>query len=225
MIQNTNGWNLLKEEQDGTMVYEALNNPISKNYKSWHENFWDELDNFYNFDKKVCIDIGASYGWMTIPFSANFEKVYSFEPYEPVYSCLNLNIKNLDISNVVTYNYGLGSNNTQAMITSRPITGTNSILSGDSDENSIPVEIRTLDSFNFSDVDFIKIDVEGYELHVVSGSLNTIERCKPKVIVIEIFCNRDEYSRNYRQTIFNYLRDLNYQLYDIRQHDCIFTLR
>ena len=32
------------------------------------------------------------------------------------------------------------------------------------------VEIKRLDSFNFKRVDFIKIDVEGYELEVLKGA-------------------------------------------------------
>ena len=45
------------------------------------------------------------------------------------------------------------------------------------------VEIRTLDSFDLTDVDFIKIDVEGFELPVVQGAEETICRCKPHMVV------------------------------------------
>ena len=45
--------------------------------------------------------------------------------------------------------------------------------------------LRTLDSFNLLRLDFYKIDVEGYELKVLNGSRETIERCKP-VILLEI---------------------------------------
>ena len=47
------------------------------------------------------------------------------------------------------------------------------------------VEVRTLDSFGFTDVDLIKIDVEGHEYSVLEGSLLTIQRCKP-ILLIEI---------------------------------------
>ena len=42
------------------------------------------------------------------------------------------------------------------------------------------VKTKTLDSFNLSGIDFIKIDVEGYELHVLSGGRETIAKNKPK---------------------------------------------
>ena len=43
--------------------------------------------------------------------------------------------------------------------------------------------MRTLDSFGFTDVDFVKIDCEGYEEQVVQGGRETFLRWKPCVIV------------------------------------------
>ncbi len=50
-------------------------------------------------------------------------------------------------------------------------------------QNLVPVPARTLDSYNFQDVDAIKIDVEGSELLVMQGAKDTIERCRPSVQV------------------------------------------
>jgi hypothetical protein len=44
--------------------------------------------------------------------------------------------------------------------------------------------VYTIDMFDFNEVDYIKIDVEGFEKKVLIGAANTIERCNP-VIVIE----------------------------------------
>ena len=43
----------------------------------------------------------------------------------------------------------------------------------------------TLDSHALLDVDFVKIDVDGYEDRVLRGAINTIQRCRP-VINIEM---------------------------------------
>lgn len=45
------------------------------------------------------------------------------------------------------------------------------------------IQMRTLDSFELQDVDFIKIDVEGSEHEVVKGMEDTCLRCSPMVLV------------------------------------------
>jgi len=58
------------------------------------------------------------------------------------------------------------------------------LLDGKSTNNPTQTaEQRTLDSFNFVDVDLIKIDVEGTELFVLQGAEDTIRRCQPVVQV------------------------------------------
>jgi FkbM family methyltransferase len=47
----------------------------------------------------------------------------------------------------------------------------------------IEVPIRTLDSFGFKNVSFIKIDVEGSELEVLEGARDTILRDRPNLLV------------------------------------------
>ena len=47
------------------------------------------------------------------------------------------------------------------------------------------VNLQTLDSFNFSSVDFIKVDVEGHESTLIDGALKTISSNKP-VLLMEI---------------------------------------
>jgi FkbM family methyltransferase len=45
------------------------------------------------------------------------------------------------------------------------------------------VETRTLDSYEFSDISFMKIDVEGHEEAVLDGAKATLKRCKPIILV------------------------------------------
>ena len=51
---------------------------------------------------------------------------------------------------------------------------------------SLFVKSRRLDEYEFSNVGFIKIDVEGYEPNVIEGAMETIKRCRP-VITMECF--------------------------------------
>ena len=45
------------------------------------------------------------------------------------------------------------------------------------------VPLRTLDSFGFEDLCFIKIDVEGHELAVLNGAVSTLARSLPALLV------------------------------------------
>jgi FkbM family methyltransferase len=47
----------------------------------------------------------------------------------------------------------------------------------------IEVKVATLDSFGLSDIAFIKIDVEGHELSVLRGAVETINRSRPNLLV------------------------------------------
>ena len=47
----------------------------------------------------------------------------------------------------------------------------------------IEVTVATLDSFDLSEIAFIKIDVEGHELPVLRGGVNTIKRSRPNLLV------------------------------------------
>lgn len=49
----------------------------------------------------------------------------------------------------------------------------------------VQVPQLTLDSYNFTDVDIIKIDVEGYELQVLEGAVNTVAQNRP---IVQIEC-------------------------------------
>lgn len=49
----------------------------------------------------------------------------------------------------------------------------------------VQVPQLTLDCYNFTDVDIIKIDVEGYELQVLEGAVNTIAQNRP---IVQIEC-------------------------------------
>jgi FkbM family methyltransferase len=47
----------------------------------------------------------------------------------------------------------------------------------------VRVPVRTLDTFALTRIDFLKIDTEGYERHVLAGGLETIRRERPAVLV------------------------------------------
>jgi FkbM family methyltransferase len=69
-----------------------------------------------------------------------------------------------------------------------------------------PVQCITIDSEVLSDVGFIKIDVEQHEREVLRGGLETINRCRP-VILIEVYPLK--YQRPLQQE-FNFILQNDY---------------
>ena len=53
----------------------------------------------------------------------------------------------------------------------------------DGDGVDLSVPIRTLDSYGFENVGFIKIDVEGFELATLKGAARTLQTSRPKLLI------------------------------------------
>jgi FkbM family methyltransferase len=74
--------------------------------------------------------------------------------------------------------------------------------------NEITVDVKTLDSITQDKVfDFIKIDVEGFELEVLKGGVNTLS--KTRYLLVEMSPD---------SSVINWLEDHNYTLIDILEN-------
>jgi FkbM family methyltransferase len=128
-----------------------------------------------NFD--LVLDIGANVGNHSFYFSniCNAKKIIAFEP-DPKNCLIYRNNNPSSVLHQVAlsdYNGGAYLNNS-----SPHNSGTGKLSS-----EGIEVQAATLDSFNLSDVTFIKIDVEGAELNVLKGMTNTITNSKPEILI------------------------------------------
>ena len=162
------------------------------------------------------LDIGANIGAHTVYLAENFKKVYAFEPQIEVYKLLNKNIKLNNINNVITYNYGLGNEETKVNmrefnVDEQENIGAINIEKGGTGEE---IMVKTLDSYNFINIKFIKMDVEGYEYFVLLGGKNTFLQSKPVIIIELNHCGAE-----YRQDVNNFFKDINYKLKRISHDD------
>lgn len=138
------------------------------------------------------MDVGAHVGLWAMWLVKGFEHVHSFEP---VKLHADLYFKNVPGDNFTLHRYALGEKEGQIQMQIPAETtgnahiaiqgrhpGTKHVPNPD-DVRTEPAEMRTLDSFGFENVDFIKIDVEGYELPMIKGGLQTIKKNKPFIVV------------------------------------------
>ena len=161
--------------------------------------------NFYEFDylNHVCslcnnivertvnngfvLDIGANIGNHTIYFvkQKNAQEIFCFEPVKNTFDILkkNVEINNLQ-SKVQLFNVGVGEKNGNAALKHYNINniGTAQIrfdMNGD-------IPVVSIDDLKIDKkINFVKIDVEGFELNVVKGMTETLKRSKP-LIMIEV---------------------------------------
>lgn len=124
---------------------------------------------------RVAVDCGAHIGTWAMHLAKRFREVEAFEPMAPFRACFE---KNVTHENVCLHRYPLGDADRNVNMAYNPADSGDTHVSGSGD-----MKMRTLDSFEFEEVDFIKVDVEGYEDKVLLGAMDTIERCRPVIIV------------------------------------------
>lgn len=180
------------------------------------------IENLVSGDKNV-IDIGAHIGWYTVQLAKKAKHVYSFEcsPKSFNYLCANIALNSLDYS-VTKYNCALSN---EAGITPYYIRDANdgggngiSKFEYDSIKNTpyIDVPKNTLDSYNLTNIGFIKLDVEGHEKEVLEGSVETIKINNYPKILFESWDEHYE-KNNYpsiklRKELFDFIKSLGYNI-------------
>ncbi|NNM43354.1 MAG: FkbM family methyltransferase [Chlamydiae bacterium] len=170
------------------------------------------------------IDVGAHIGIHSMRmarFVGPEGKVSSFEPQPKTVRELIMNRRRNGHTNMQIFPVALGNANGSVELSP--------LLEGNEGGTSIGkggsgyfAPLRTLDSFQFSDVSLMKVDVELMEDAFLEGAKNTIIRNKP-VILIEIMAGHDHAvaTGEIRQRIDNTIHFLEQLGYVVeRIHDC-----
>lgn len=161
----------------GEYVFEKI-----KNSKSFYE---EELLNKCvapNKNKyKVIYDIGANIGNHTVYFAHNIPNVqiFSFEPMKENYELLKRNVIDNFLKNVKTFNFALGAHNMKACMKILIENNNGSASMKEKFVDGEKVKVRVIDELKLSYPDFVKIDVEGYEVEVLKGMKNLLDNCTP----------------------------------------------
>lgn len=182
---------------------------------------WDKckVENF-----RRCLDIGAHVGVYAFQYAQLFENVECFEPIPSLYEMLDYNTK--PYKNINCHNIAVSDKDSTVLIYENPIrTESNVVVSEETkplldtrwtgvnskwkDQSPISVPCNSIDSYNFTDVDFIKIDTEGYITSVLLGLKETLKNNSP-VIHMEAPNEKEENS---------FLNKLGYYRYDRFKED------
>lgn len=218
-----NSWALLETEKASSFVKYAQNYTIEQGSRlAWNNNMLEKILPYCK-NKRVAVDIGASYGFVSNELASEFQTVYSSEIIPDVRECLRKNMKfNFNVS-IIEHGF-------------LDFTGRHKIFlypefSGHSTIKNIPFEkfkvrrrericpVKTLDRFTMGrkDIDFIKIDVEGSELKVLKGASNTLLN-NDAVLLLEILNNDIDNALR----IIEFLKLYNYQYIEKHHEDYLF---
>lgn len=138
---------------------------------------------------RAAIDVGANKGVYTHYLSRLVPHVHAFEPNPKMHALLTRTLP----SNATAYTCALSDQNDATAELIVPVYGgvfsnvgasLNPRMKG-RQHGIVTVETRTLDSFAFRNIGFLKIDVEGFEKTVLRGAEELIARERP-VIQVEI---------------------------------------
>ncbi len=174
------------------------------------------------------LDIGANIGFHTLYFSelvGPVGHVLAFEPIPVNYNVLKKNLALNKVKNVSLQTFALGEINEELNIYIDPEPknpGAYNLFEKTNNNTSIISRVgdEILRELDVNRVDFIKIDVEGYEQFVLKGLVQTISNYKPKIIY-EYDKNYQLRTKNHPKLIFEFLYELGYSFFAINQHGLI----
>jgi FkbM family methyltransferase len=144
-------------------------------------------------DSRV-LDVGANIGMTALALSriCTRGEIVAIEPVLRTFQYLQQNVSKADARNVKTFNFALGSSEGSVLMQGHP---SNFACSFIADNYTIPandhfsqrVPVKRLDDIfpdlSLDRLDFLKIDVEGFELEVLAGAREILNTYKPIVFL------------------------------------------
>ena len=165
----------------------------------------------------VIFDVGANFGYYSIVLATHLNRrcrAYSFEPHPETYSRLAKNIILNELTEVVTpCNIGFSDvSGTASMVESDEHSGvarvSHELASGPD------IRLSTIDEFcaenKIEKIDFMKIDVEGYEEKALLGGSEIIRKTRP-LILLELCPENLRRIGSKPEFVFDLLHDLGYE--------------
>lgn len=137
----------------------------------------------------VVCDVGAQVGTFSVrcALSPSVEKVLAFEPEQENLALLQHNASMNAPGRIDIHGYALGDRNGRLpLYRSRTGTGHHTLIRKQ-DGDVVEVDVKRLDDvlsdLGIPRIDWLKIDVEGYELQVLQGARRTLESSLPNLAV------------------------------------------
>jgi FkbM family methyltransferase len=183
------------------------------------QQFWCGL----NLSGMTVYDVGAFHGLLTLFFASRAKAVVCFEPNTQNYNRLMENLMLNGIKNVEVRKVGVGSRPETRSMVGSPLMPGGASVDGKTVEGLLragmgtvveEISIVTLDEeipqASLPAPDFIKIDIEGWEIEALRGARNTLELHKP-MLFLEMHGETTKEKRRKVAEIVAFLWEINYK--------------
>lgn len=169
-----NGWYV---PDDDKKISYVLSNDVDKTNVSYEGKYRDKILELLP-NKRTFIDVGANVGIWSFPYIGKFKKIIGYEPSKQNIECLKANVGTaIEIRTKAvadfegTADFRQAGKNCGDGKLCRPGVGA-----------SYAVPVVKLDNEELTEVDLIKIDVQGWELEVLRGAEQLIVQQQPWII-------------------------------------------
>jgi len=150
---------------------------------------------------KQVLDIGAWVGTWSYAMQKFCKSIIAFEPDSTNFKCLYRNLG--PFNHIICNQNAIGEKNGNVSLTEDNFTQAKRI-----ENNQGNIQMFTVDYYNYTDVELIKIDVEGYEMRVLEGAMQTLKSVK--FLMIELNNNTKKYGSNNIQ-VEKYIESLGFK--------------
>jgi FkbM family methyltransferase len=176
-----------------------------------------ESEILLEINPKFSLDIGAHYG--EYGYFLNRIKKSEVLAFEPVKRTRNIQLKAIRSmgTSVICLPFGVGEKKSILNITHSKRDSMNHISKNKGEK----IKIINLDSIDLKKVDFIKMDIEGFELRALKGAVKLLERDKP-VLLCEV---KDEFLKRYGDSkikLITFLSSIGYSVVKEYENDLVF---
>jgi FkbM family methyltransferase len=159
-------------------------------------------------NKRRFLDIGANIGMYSYHFKNTFKNIDAFEPLKEI----THRLESIQNESLKVHNIALSDKSGELQFYIPLLNGKThpplaSLEKRDGECELRTVRVDTLDSYNFDDVDLVKIDVEGHEQSVIEGARKVIEKNMP-ILIVEI---EQRHIKNQIGEVFQSILNLNYK--------------
>jgi FkbM family methyltransferase len=136
---------------------------------------------------RISVDVGANIGAYTRQLAVLTPTVHAFEPTPDAVVLLRASSgPNVIIHECALSDYiGEGVMHVPVSANGERHTPLASLVAHGARNSGdhVSISVRTLDSFSLQNVGFVKIDVEGHELPVLRGGIQTVRRDRPTLLI------------------------------------------